>query len=142
MKDTGGKGKNGGGKVRQIEPRYSSDFLDRLDERYGSTWALRGYFQGLTNSLGGASDLSYQELSLCMRLIHLEELIRQKEQKLASGQAIDESIYCACVNTFSGLINKLGLKRRPKPTQTLAAILAEAGSRDDLDETEDRTDHS
>ncbi|TKB74288.1 MAG: hypothetical protein E8D46_10155 [Nitrospira sp.] len=75
---------------------------------------LRDRLHALTADLGGWSSLSYQEQSLCKRLVHLERLVELKELKLAQGGRLDENLYFNAINSLSGLLTKIGLKRRVK----------------------------
>ena len=70
--------------------------------------------------LGGEAELSYQELSLLKRCVHLERLLERKESALADGATIDENVYFSGITTLSSLFSKLGLRRRAKIVGTLA----------------------
>jgi hypothetical protein len=94
-----------------------------MDGRGRTVRTLRQRLGSLISDLGGAPQLSYQEKSLCKRLIHLERLIERKESTLAHGGNIVESDYLNAINTLSGLCSKIGMKRRAKPVGTLAQLL-------------------
>jgi hypothetical protein len=103
-----------GSKPTEVETHYSTRFMEDLDGRSAVAKELRARLRALTADLGGATGLSYMELSLCKRAVHLERLIETKELTLASGRKVDENKYTNCVATFSGLLSKIGLKRRVK----------------------------
>jgi hypothetical protein len=101
-------------KATEIQPRYEETFMSCLDGRSLVARELRDRLHALTADLGGWSTLSYQERSLCRRVIHLERLTEMKELKLAQGGRLDENLYFNCINSLSGLWSKIGLKRRVK----------------------------
>lgn len=98
----------------EVAARFDEDFLESMDGRGRTVRTLRQRLGALVSDLGGAPHLSYQEKSLCKRLIHLERLIERKESTLAHGGNIEETNYLSAINTLSGLCGKLGLKRRAR----------------------------
>ena len=88
--------------------------MAEMDGRTLVARELRDRLHALSADLGGWNSLSYQERSLCRRVIHLERLTEQKELKLAQGGRLDENLYFNCINSLSGLWSKIGLKRRVK----------------------------
>jgi hypothetical protein len=101
-------------KATEVETRFDDRFMQELDGRCEVARDLRDRFRALVSDLGGLSTLSYQEQSLCRRLIHLERLVELKELKLAQGGRLDENLYFCGINALSGLLSKIGLKRRVK----------------------------
>jgi hypothetical protein len=101
-------------KTTDVTARFDERFIQDLDGRSEVARTLRDRLHALCADLGGLSSLSYQELSLCRRLIHLERLVEQKELKLAQGGRLDENLYFNAINSLSGLLSKIGLKRRVK----------------------------
>lgn len=97
-----------------IPARYDEAFLEEMDARSEVYKMMSQRLLALVSSLGGASELSYQERSLCKRAIHLERLIEKRELTLALDGAVDEASYFNAVNVLSGLYSKLGMKRRSK----------------------------
>jgi len=118
----GKPGQQGTGR-REIKERYRPDFLDELDGRYKDARTLRDRLRALTADLGGAAELSYQELSLVKRCVHLERLLEKRESTLAHGGTIDDQGYFTGITTLASLFVKLGLKRRAKPVQSLSEYL-------------------
>ena len=108
----------------EIPERYTSSFLDELDGRSRVARELRSRWSALANAQGGERELSYMRRSLVNRFIHLECWLENQEAALANGQKIDEAKYFAALNSFAGLLGKLGLERRTKPIgNTLAELL-------------------
>jgi hypothetical protein len=109
-----GKPGQQGNKAVDVPQRYEEHFMADLDGRTLVARELRDRLHALCADLGGVSSLSYQEVSLCRRLIHLERLVEQKEMRLAQGHRVDENLYFCGINALSGLLSKIGLKRRMK----------------------------
>lgn len=101
-------------KALDVDTRYREDFLDTMDGRTEVSRTLRQRLGQLTSDLGGLNNLSYQERSLCRRIIHLERQLDKKELSLAHNSPIDEQSYYTAINTLSSLFSKLGLKRRAR----------------------------
>lgn len=108
----------------EVETRFDEDFLDSMDGRVSTVRTLRQRLSQLMADLGGLAQLSYQERSLCRRVVHLERLIEKKEASLAHGGTVDENGYLGAINALSGLFTKIGLRRRPKIVGTLQELLA------------------
>lgn len=104
----------------EVGPRFSEDFLEAMDGRGVIVRTLRQRLGQLTADLGGLAQLSYQERSLCRRIVHLERMIEKRELVLARGGTVDENVYLTSLNTLSGLFGKIGFQRRPKMIQDLA----------------------
>ena len=101
-------------KTQQPPDRYKRGFIDELDGRTGIAQEMRERFSALTNDLGGLSNLSYQQRSLCERALWLEHYLKQQEQILAAGGDFDSGRWTQAVNSLQGLYSKLGLNRRAK----------------------------
>jgi hypothetical protein len=115
-------------KVSEVANRYRENFLDSMDGRAEVTRTLRERFSTLTADLGGISNLSYQEHSLCRRIIHLERLIEKDELTLAHNGTIDRHAHFAALNSLSSLFSKLGLRRRAKQIPSLSDYLRKDGN--------------
>ena len=112
-----------GEKPTEVQKRYEAGFLDSMDGRTEVTRSLRQRLGQLVADLGGVSNLSYMEQSLCKRVVHLERLIEKRELTLAHGGAVDENLQLTTINCLSGLFSKLGLKRRARKIQSLDEYL-------------------
>jgi hypothetical protein len=97
--------------------------MEELDGRYRAAKTLKQRLRALTNDLGGITELSYQELSLVHRCLHLERLLERRESILAHGGTIDDQSYFAGITTLSSLFSKLGLGQRAKQVRSLSAYL-------------------
>jgi len=102
-----------------VPEQYMPDFLSSLDGRCRTAKILRSRLSALHSDLGGRDALSYIEQSLSQRLIYLEARIQTFENTLATGNTVDDSAYMASINAFSGLCNRLGIKRRARPIASL-----------------------
>lgn len=118
-----------GSKPTTTVPRFTETFLDEMDGRDSTVRALRARLRVLTGDLGGQASLSYMELSLSKRAVHMESEIEKMEKILMFGRRVDINQYTNLVATFSGLLSKIqpGLKRRVK-VLTLQNYLAEKSS--------------
>ena len=88
--------------------------MSELDGRVRVAKSLRERLNSLVSDLGGPAELSYQELSLCKRAIHIERLIEKDELSMAHGGVVDRFATIAAINTLTSLFSKIGLKRRAK----------------------------
>jgi len=111
----GGKNSGTGTKPTDISKRFRADFLENMDGRVAAVKTLQERLSALVADLGGFESLSYQEKTLCKRVVHLERLLEKQESMLVHGGTIDVHAYLAAVNGLAGLLSKLGLKRRAKP---------------------------
>jgi len=118
-----GKGQGKSSLPIDVPRRYEEGFLEEMDGRGEVVKLLRQRLAQLTGDLGGLDGLSYQERSLCKRIIHLERQLDKKELSLAHDTPIDESSYYNAINALSGLFAKIGLKRRAKLVNSLSAVL-------------------
>lgn len=106
------KGK--GTKPRQVAKRFRPTFLSDLDGRYPVVRGLKQRLACYLSDLGGTANLSTMEQTVVKRIVHLEHLVEQKESAIIRGTATDITEYIASVNCLSGLLTKIGLRRRAK----------------------------
>ncbi len=106
------KGK--GTKPRTVARRFRPSFLSDLDGRYPVVRGLKQRFACYLADLGGTGNLSAMEQTIVKRIVHLEHLVEQKESALLAGTGTNINEYLASINTLSGLLSKLGLRRRAK----------------------------
>jgi hypothetical protein len=116
------KGK--GTKPREVAQRFRETFLTDLDGRYPVVRGLKHRHACYTSDLGGTENLSAMEQTLVKRIVHLEHLVEQKESALVSGRAVDINEYLSTVNCLSGLLSKIGLRRRAR-TVSLKDVLSQ-----------------
>ena len=114
-----------GEKPTDLTGRYDEDFLAQMDGRVRVAKSLRERLGALVSDLGGMAALSYQEQSLCKRIVHIERLIEKDELTLAHNGTIDRHAHFAALTTLSSLFSKLGLKRRAKQLPSLQNYLSE-----------------
>ena len=110
-----------------LPDRFGERFLDGMDRRCRAVRGIKARYDGLVVSLGGEAGLSYQEKSLGWRFVCLEAFIENLEQGLVEGREVDAARYLAALNTFAGLLNRLGLARRARDVATdpIEALMAE-----------------
>lgn len=108
-------------KTRTLPETYQKDLLDGLDQRSKVARLLRERYASLVADQG---ELSYVRQSLCWRFAHLEAWLVNQEKAMMEGRKVDESKYLAGLNSYVGLVNKLGLDRRAKQIKSLADYLA------------------
>lgn len=111
------------GKNKELPGRYENDWLSKLDGRTRLAQAARQRMGQLVADLGGADAISYQERSICKRIVWLETMIEHRESQLARGEDIDESRHAANINTLVGLLRSIGLQRRARDVPTLHEYL-------------------
>ena len=97
-----------------VPTKYTENFLADLDGRYTVARALKGRYLTLVADLGGFDALSYQQQSLCKRVIYLEAHIGTLEAELASNKTVNINAYTQMVNTLIGLLRAVGLERKTK----------------------------
>lgn len=99
-------------KATKVPEKYDPRFLQTMDRRLRLPRILRQSKDALLADLGG--EVSFQENVLVDRIVHLMGLVTEKEMALANGEKLDVSEYLNCINCLSGLLTKVGLKRRAK----------------------------
>jgi hypothetical protein len=116
-------------KPQTLPRKYKPGFLKKLDKRTRVARLVSAAQDHLHDSLGG--DLSYQERSLCERIVHLEALIRTDEAAMREGEKVDVGSYRQNINALVGLYRTVGIKRRAKAVKALHEVLAAAAAEDD-----------
>jgi len=101
-------------KATTLPETYDRNLLDGLDRRSRVAKLLGARYASLVADQGGSSELSYARRSLVWRFLHLEAWLENQEKALANGTKIDEPRYLAALNSFVGLLGRLGLDRRAR----------------------------
>ena len=109
-------------KLQDVPPKFTHDWLDKLDGRTNMAKSLQQRHSALMADLGGQSALSYQRLSLTKRAIHMEALIEQQESSLARGEDVDTGKLTQSINSLIGLYKTLGLDRVARDVSLTAVI--------------------
>jgi hypothetical protein len=104
-------------------PEWGNTTLDQMDQRGRVVRAMRQDLNALHSDLGGLSNISVMEKILCEKIVQLKRLTEKKEALMLQDQQIDEGAYVNAVSCLSGLVSKLGLKRRAKQIHSLSAVL-------------------
>ena len=112
-------------KQQDIPQKFTPGFIAALDGRTGVAQEMRERFSELTRDLGGADQLSYQQRSLCERVLWLEHWIRVQETALARGDnaAFDVGRYTQASNAIQGIYAKLGLRRVARDVPSLGEFI-------------------
>ena len=105
-------------------PRYSENWIERMDGRTQVARAIRDRLADLQADLGGPEAMSYQMRSLSKRAIWMEAVIEQQEIALSKGEEIDQGKLTQAVNSLIGLLKTLGLERKARDVPDLATYLA------------------
>jgi hypothetical protein len=114
--------------LTSVPSRFDPNFIDRLSRRYALARIVVDRRGELENHLGGAENLSYVQRSMVKRLLWLELLTEQYEQKVANGEEVDVGALTQLNNTLKGLYKDLGLERKVKKVRDLDAIRAESST--------------
>jgi hypothetical protein len=108
---------NTGGKVRLL----SLNDLDRRTAAYRRTSEL---IEAIQLDLGGADRLSTGERALIQRAAVICALAESQEAAWLSGKPVDAALLCTLGNAARRLLETVGLRRVPKPVQSLQNYLA------------------
>lgn len=127
-----GKPGQKGTKPRAVASRFKENFLTDLDGRYPVVRGLKYQYACYLADLGGAANLSHMEQTLVKRIVHLVYLVEGKEASLIGGKPLDVNEYLSAVSCLSGLLSKVGLKRRPKQIPVLSDYLKPPHPKEDL----------
>ena len=112
--------------------RFRCHFGWLVDRRTRAVRELATTYLRLTDALGGIDQLSPPEQMLAQRAAWVHRRLTEHEEATIRRDpvlAMTESEYLAAVNTLAGLLNKIGIKRRPRDV-SLVDILREASSED------------
>ena len=110
-------------KPKFLPDSYDPKILNGLDKRSRVAKLLHARFDQLAVDQGGLEALSYAHRSLCWRFLFVEAWLETQERTLSEGGTIDEARYFSALNSYTGLLGRLGLKRRPRPVVPLSEYL-------------------
>lgn len=111
-------------KPKFLPDSYDPKILNGLDKRSRVAKLLHARFDQLAADQGGADHLSYAHRSLCWRFLFVEAWLETQERTLSEGGTIDEARYFSALNSYTGLLARLGLNRRARPVRSLTEYLA------------------
>lgn len=117
------------GKPLAVDPmtmRPTPDLPERVDGRGLAARAFRRGLAELHVDLGGAEHLSWAERALCRRATAFELWLGSIDARAQRGEDVTAYLphYAQVTNSLLGVLRTLGIKRRAKPVQTLAEIMA------------------
>ncbi len=111
------------GKSSELPDKYTENFLQTLDGRSVIVRALKARLAALMVDLGGHGNLSYQQKSLCKRVVHLEGRIETWEKDLTEGKEIPHGAYFNSINSLIAIYKNLGLYRKSKTIPSLQEFI-------------------
>lgn len=97
-----------------LPERYAKDFLNAMDKRVRVAKVLGGILNAIYADLGGKENVSVMQQMLCEKIAYLKLMTAKTELTMARGGRIDEASYLNAINCLSGLLSKVGLKRKPR----------------------------
>ena len=114
------KGAKRSAKRVEISTKFTPRFLSELDGRTAVVRELTRRLNELIADLGGSTSMSYQELALARRGIHLEARLESLEAAFAEGTESGGSLinYTVASNALLGIFKALGI-RKQTPRVTL-----------------------
>lgn len=110
----GAKGQGKSSLPTDLPERYAKDFLDAIDKRVRVAKVLGGIINAIYSDLGGKENVSIMQQMICEKIAYLKLMTAQAELTMARGGRIDEPAYLNAINCLSGLLSKIGLKRKAK----------------------------
>ncbi len=114
----------------ELPVKYESDFLQKMDRRFGHVKALRQAYDELIADTGAESHV---KRSLCERYVWLEFVLRSLERRFleATEEEAAEllSRWIQGSNAALGYARLLGLTRKAKGIQSLEAYVRAKDSR-------------
>jgi hypothetical protein len=98
--------------------------LDRIDGRTLAAKSVREMMSAIQSDLGGIEQLSTAELQIVQRAAVTGAILESMETEWLSGGPIDAPTYVALGNAQRRYLESVGIKRVPKPVQSLQEYLA------------------
>ena len=91
--------------------KFGTDFAETVDGRSLLGRAVRDRIERLHQDLGGAAHLSFQQLSLCQRVVWLDLLLSNEEARIARGEGVDIPAHTQLVSSLLSVFKTLGIRR-------------------------------
>ncbi len=101
-------------KLVDLPERYTVDFVARMEGRRRAPRIFKARLAALVTDLGGAENLSYQQLDLARRAAFLGARLDATEEAAIGGKDIDLGVYTQMSNALLGLYRAVGLKRHAR----------------------------
>ena len=102
--------------------QFKKDTLSTLDGRVRAVREVKARWNQLASELGGVVDLSCQKQSLLWRFTFLESWIQDQERRMLQGEAVDEARWLMALNSFTGLLQRIGLERKARQISPLERL--------------------
>jgi hypothetical protein len=97
--------------------------IDDIDGRTSSARAARDLMADITADLGGSDMVSTAEKQIIQRAAITGAILESMEAKWLAGGQIDMAVYVPLANLQRRHLEAVGLKRQPKPVETLQQYL-------------------
>jgi hypothetical protein len=97
--------------------------LDHLDGRTAAARAARDLMADIEADLGGADMVSTAERQIIQRAAITGAILESMEAEWLAGGQIDMAMYVPLANLQRRHLEAVGLKRQPKPVETLQQYL-------------------
>jgi hypothetical protein len=110
--------------LASIPPRYTPDFMDRLDKRTVLGRAVVDRYEAVLSDLGGEANLTAIKRSLVRRFTWFEVMIEGMECRAAAGEGVDIGSWTQLTNSWLGIARMLGLERRQRPLKRLREVMS------------------
>jgi hypothetical protein len=110
----------------QLPARYRRGVMWKLDKRIRLTREITADLYELSVDLGGWDQLSVQQRILCERVVFIRRRVLEFESALLSRKPapFEAGVYSNLANVLVGYLKALGLERRARDVQDLAAHFA------------------
>ena len=109
-----------------IPPKYTPDFMDRLDKRTVLGHAVVHRYQAIVADLGGDDALTNIKRSLVRRFTWFEVMIEGMECRAAAGEGVDIGAWTQLTNSWLDIARMLGLERKSRPMRRLRDVMTES----------------
>ncbi len=109
-------------KGTNVPKGYTRNVLDDLDGRFKPVREVKERARQIMNELGGVDQLSCQRQSLVWRFVCLEGWIQDQERRMLQGEAVDEARWLMALNSFTGLLQRIGLERKARQISPLERL--------------------
>ena len=97
--------------------------LDHLDGRTTAARAARDLMADIESDLGGSDQVSAAEKQIIQRAAITGAILESMEAEWLAGGQIDMGVYVPLANLQRRHLEAVGLKRQPKPVETLQQYL-------------------
>lgn len=111
-------------KAKRLPKRYAAGFPWRLDLSTAIGNELMAQLYRLATDVGGYENLSRQQQLLCERAAYIVVRLTEHESAVLTGKpsTLDDGVHSNQTSLLVGILNKLGLERKARPTDLSAYL--------------------